>query len=184
MPDGGTAHEAAARGFPTMSTCGCAIAARSRRPMWPSSSSRGPGQRPQLAGRLDACRTAQLSAAAAIPPGGQTVVGPFAWTPHGGRRGRLAGKSSAAGDLSNADTVNGRVAAPAARPVRQQHRAARTSPSTWQIPASKWPTSPTTSPPSTFRKASPRASRRSSATPSVTAIGTSHARMQHAQRIR
>lgn len=51
--------------------------------------------------------TPELAAAGPIPSGGQTVVGPFRWTTQVGGMVSLLASVSAAGDLSNADTVNG-----------------------------------------------------------------------------
>lgn len=62
-----------------------------------------------------AVTTPQLPAAGPIPPGDQTVVGPFEWTPQiSGQESLLASVSApdapgAPGDLSNADTVNGAI---------------------------------------------------------------------------
>ena len=57
-----------------------------------------------------AAATPQLNAPAAIPPGGEVVVGPFSWTPKVAGDERLLASASAPGDVSNADTVNGPLA--------------------------------------------------------------------------
>ena len=51
--------------------------------------------------------TAQLAAGGPIASGGQTVVGPFAWSAPAVGPVSLLGSASATGDASNADTVNG-----------------------------------------------------------------------------
>ncbi len=61
--------------------------------------------------------TPQLNAPGAIPPGGEVVVGPFAWTPKVVGDERLLASASAPGDLSNADTVNGPLAADRLVPI-------------------------------------------------------------------
>jgi len=53
--------------------------------------------------------TPELAAAGPVPPGGETVVGPFSWTPQLGGVVCLLASASADGDLSNADTVNGAI---------------------------------------------------------------------------
>jgi hypothetical protein len=56
-----------------------------------------------------AVTTPQLPVAGPIAPGGQTVVGPFTWTPLVEGHEAVLASVSAPGDLSNADTVNGPI---------------------------------------------------------------------------
>src|SRR4029453_13722269 len=51
-----------------------------------------------------------LAASGPIPSGGQAVVGPFTWLPAAAGPISLLASASAAGDLSNADTVSGPIA--------------------------------------------------------------------------
>lgn len=56
-----------------------------------------------------AMTTPQLPASGPIPSGGETIVGPFEWTPEVVGHECLLASVSADGDLSNADTVNGPI---------------------------------------------------------------------------
>lgn len=56
-----------------------------------------------------AVTTPQLPATGPILPGGQTVVGPFEWTPQVPGQESLLASVSAPGDLCNADTVTGAI---------------------------------------------------------------------------
>jgi hypothetical protein len=109
LPDGGTAHEPPLAGFPghvyarvrnrgTQAATDVDVKLFQSDPasglIWPTAWS--PAATPQLG-------------AGAIPSGGQTVVGPFAWTPAAPGTACLLASASAAGDPSNADTVNGSI---------------------------------------------------------------------------
>ena len=54
--------------------------------------------------------TPELAAAVPIPTSGQTIIGPFAWTPQVAGVVSVLASASATGDPSNADTVNGTIA--------------------------------------------------------------------------
>src|SRR4029453_9587633 len=56
-----------------------------------------------------AATTPQLSAAGPIPSGGQTMVGPFTWSPTSAGAIALLASASATGDTSNADTITGPI---------------------------------------------------------------------------
>ena len=107
LPDGGTAHQPPLAGFPghiyvrvrnrgTTPATNVSVKLFQADPssglVWPIAWS--PAATPQLA-------------APAIPPGGQAIVGPFAWTAGAAGAECLLASASASGDASNADTVNG-----------------------------------------------------------------------------
>jgi zinc metalloprotease ZmpB len=108
LPDAGTAHEQPLADFPNY------VYVRVR--------NRGTQSAPDVAVKLfeadpasglnwpgawTPAATAQLAAAGPILPGGQMVLGPFVWTPQSAGVACLLASSSATGDPSNADTVNG-----------------------------------------------------------------------------
>jgi hypothetical protein len=108
LPDGGTAHEPPLADFPnylyvrvrnrgTQAATDVAVKLFEAEPAsglnWPSA--------------WTPAATPQLAATGPITTGGQTVVGPFTWTPHVAGVVCLLASSSATGDPSNADTVNG-----------------------------------------------------------------------------
>ena len=108
LPDGGTAHEPPLADFPnyvyvrvrnrgTQAATDVDVKLFEAEPAsglnWPSA--------------WTPAATPQLAATGPITTGGQTVVGPFTWTPHVAGVVCLLASSSATGDPSNADTVNG-----------------------------------------------------------------------------
>jgi hypothetical protein len=112
FPDGGTAHEEPLAGFPSY------VYVRVR--------NRGTGSADKAsvklfqadpAGGLEwpaawtPAATQQLAASGPIPSGGQTVVGPFSWSPPGSPGAvALLASARAPGDASNADTITGPIA--------------------------------------------------------------------------
>ena len=106
--DGGTAHQAPLAGFPshvyvrvrnrgTQNATDAVVKLFQADPAggldWPSA--------------WTPAATPQLPAGGAIATGGQTVVGPFPWTPAAPGPVSVLASASATGDPSNADTVNG-----------------------------------------------------------------------------
>jgi hypothetical protein len=108
LPDGGTAHEPPLADFPnyvyvrvrnrgTQAATDVAVKLFEAEPAsglnWPSA--------------WTPAATPQLAATGPITTGGHSLVGPFTWTPHVAGVVCLLASSSATGDPSNADTVNG-----------------------------------------------------------------------------
>lgn len=110
FPDGGTTHQDPLAGFPGY--------------VYVRVHNRGTGPAPDPSVKLfladpasglmwpsawSAATTPQLSAAGPIPSGGQTVVGPFTWSPTSAGAIALLASASATGDTSNADTITGPI---------------------------------------------------------------------------
>ena len=110
FPDGGTVHEEPLAGFPsfgyvqlrnrgTQPAAGASVKLFHADPAsgleWPSA--------------WTPAATAQLDASAPIPSGGQTTIGPFAWSPSSAGPVSLLASASATGDTSNADTISGPI---------------------------------------------------------------------------
>jgi len=108
FPDDGSAHEAPLAGFPNyvyvrVRNRGTQAAADVAVKLFQSDPASGLG----WPGAWTPAATPQLAAGGAIASGGQTVVGPFAWSPPAAGVVALLASASATGDASNADTVNG-----------------------------------------------------------------------------
>jgi hypothetical protein len=108
FPDGGTAHEDPLAGFPSflyvrVRNRGTQSATDASVMLFQADPASGLG----WPGAWTPAATAQLAASGAIPPGGQTVIGPFSWLPASAGPISLLASASATGDASNADTVNG-----------------------------------------------------------------------------
>src|SRR5215207_1703194 len=108
LPDGGTAHEEPLAGFPSF----VYVRVRNRG----TASATDPSVKlfhADPAAGLDwpaawtPAATAQLAASGPIPSGGQTVVGPFSWSPASPGPIALLASAAATGDASNADTISG-----------------------------------------------------------------------------
>jgi zinc metalloprotease ZmpB len=111
FPDGGTAHEEPLAGFPSFAY----VRVRNR--------GTGPAPDPSVklfhadpASGLEwpsawtPAATAELPAGGPLPSSGETVVGPFSWSPPAPGPISLLASASATGDASNADTVSGPIA--------------------------------------------------------------------------
>jgi hypothetical protein len=110
FPDGGTAHEEPLAGFPSfvyvrVRNRGTASATDPSVRLFQADPASGLG----WPGAWTAAATAQLAAGGPIPSGGQTVVGPFAWTPASTGPIALLASAAATGDASNADTISGPI---------------------------------------------------------------------------
>jgi hypothetical protein len=111
FPDGGTAHEEPLAGFPSYAH----VRVRNRGTDAASDPSVKLFHADPASGLVwptawTPATTAQLAASGPIPSGGQAVVGPFTWLPAAAGPISLLASASAAGDLSNADTVSGPIA--------------------------------------------------------------------------
>jgi hypothetical protein len=110
FPDGGSAHEVPLAGFPgfvyvRVRNRGTESATDPSVKLFQADPASGLG----WPGAWTPAATAQLAASGTIPPGGQTVIGPFSWLPTSAGPISLLASASATGDASNADTVNGPI---------------------------------------------------------------------------
>jgi hypothetical protein len=110
FPDGGTAHEEPLAGFPSfvyvrVRNRGTASAADPSVKLFQADPASGLG----WPGAWTPAATAQLAASGSIPSGGQTVVGPFSWSPASAGPIALLASAAATGDASNADTISGPI---------------------------------------------------------------------------
>ncbi len=111
-PDGGTTHEAPVVGV----TSHAYVRVRNRGTQAANGATvrlfRGdPATALTWPGDWSATLLPQVGAPVPIPPGGDVVVGPFAWRPTLVADERLLASVSAPGDISNAETVNGALPA-------------------------------------------------------------------------
>jgi zinc metalloprotease ZmpB len=111
FPDGGTAHEEPLAGFPSF----VHVRVRNRGTDPATDASVKLFHADPASGLVwptawTPAATAQLASSGPIPPGGQTVIGPFSWLPAAAGPISLLASVSAAGDASNADTVSGPIA--------------------------------------------------------------------------
>jgi hypothetical protein len=108
FPDGGGAHEDPLAGFP-----GYVYVRVANRGTDPATDvvvrlhQADPAAGLDWPGDWAPATTPQLPAPGPVPPGGQAVIGPFSWSPQQAGSASLLASASAAGDPSNADTVNG-----------------------------------------------------------------------------
>jgi hypothetical protein len=110
FPDGGSAHEEPLAGFPSfvyvrVRNRGTDTAADPSVKLFQADPASGLG----WPGAWTAAVTPQLAAGGAIASGGQTVVGPFAWSASAAGALSLLASASATGDASNADTITGPI---------------------------------------------------------------------------
>lgn len=108
FPDGGTVHQAPLAGFPSfvyvrIRNRGTQAATDPSVKLFQADPASGLG----WPGAWSAATTPQLAAIGPIASGGQTVVGPFAWSAPGTIS--LLASASATGDPSNADTITGPI---------------------------------------------------------------------------
>src|SRR5215475_1108781 len=110
FPDGGISHEQPLAGFPSfvyvrVRNRGTESATDPSVKLFQADPASGLG----WPGAWTPAATVQLAASGTIPPGGQTVLGPFSWLPASAGPISLLASASATGDASNADTVNGPI---------------------------------------------------------------------------
>jgi zinc metalloprotease ZmpB len=110
FPDGGTSHEEPLAGFPSfvyvrVRNRGTASATDPSVKLFQADPASGLG----WPGAWTPAATAQLAAAGSIPSGGQTIVGPFSWSPASPGPIGLLASAAATGDASNADTISGPI---------------------------------------------------------------------------
>ncbi|SCL32704.1 hypothetical protein GA0070624_4545 [Micromonospora rhizosphaerae] len=108
LPDGGAAHEEPLAGFPSyayvrVGNRGTQEATDVAVKLYRSDPATGLAW-PNAWTPTD---TPELAATGPVPPGGQTVLGPFTWNTQSAGVACLLASASATGDPSNADTVNG-----------------------------------------------------------------------------
>jgi hypothetical protein len=111
FPDGGTLHEEPLAGFPSfvyvrLHNRGTASATDPSVKLFQAD----PASGLEWPGAWTPAATAQLAASGPIPSGGQTVIGPFSWSPSSAGPVSLLASASATGDASNADTIVGSIA--------------------------------------------------------------------------
>lgn len=111
FPDGGAAHEEPLAGFPGF----VYVRVRNRGTQTATDPSvklfhADPAGGLEWPAAWTPAATALLAASGALPSGGQTVVGPFAWSPAAAGPISLLASASATGDSSNADSVSGSIA--------------------------------------------------------------------------
>jgi zinc metalloprotease ZmpB len=110
FPDGGTAHEEPLAGFP-----GFVYVRVHNRGTQPATDPSvklfraDPASGLEWPGAWMATATAQLAASGSIPSGGETIIGPFSWSPTSAGPVSLLASARATGDPSNADTVSGSI---------------------------------------------------------------------------
>jgi zinc metalloprotease ZmpB len=110
FPDGGGAHEAPLAGFPSfvyvrVRNRGTDAAADPSVKLFQADPASGLG----WPGAWTTAATPQLAAGGPIASGGQTVVGPFAWSAPAAGALSLLASASATGDASNAETITGPI---------------------------------------------------------------------------
>jgi zinc metalloprotease ZmpB len=111
FPDGGTVHEEPLAGFPNyvyvrLRNRGTQSAADPSVKLFQGD----PASGLEWPAAWTPAATAHLAASGPVPSGGQTVVGPFVWSPFSAGATSLLASASATGDASNADTISGPIA--------------------------------------------------------------------------
>jgi zinc metalloprotease ZmpB len=111
FPDGGTAHEEPLAGFPSF----IYVQVRNRGTEAATDPSvkvfqADPASGLEWPGAWTPTATAQLAASGPIASAGETVIGPFSWSPPAAGTISLLASASATGDASNADTITGSIA--------------------------------------------------------------------------
>ena len=111
FPDGGAAHEEPLAGFPgfvyvRLHNRGTQSAVDASVKLFQAD----PASGLEWPGTWAPAATPQLPASGPVPSGGQTVIGPFSWSPSSAGQVALLASASATGDASNADTVSGSIA--------------------------------------------------------------------------
>ena len=111
FPDGGTGHEEPLAGFPSFVYV--RVRNRGTEPATDASVKlfqADPASGLEWPSAWTPAATAELPAGGPLPSGGETVVGPFSWSPLAPGPISLLASASATGDASNADTVGGPIA--------------------------------------------------------------------------